>query len=74
MIIHISYVLEDFPVSVNGVSAVFMQFIIAWHWGTLLLVLFWYIYDPFTVSQIILCVGDLVTHHTSQHKGITHFR
>ena len=32
-LIHFSYVLADFPVSVNGVSAAFTQFIIAWFGG-----------------------------------------
>ena len=73
-IIHFSYVLADFPVSVNGVSAAFTQFIIAW-FGELYYLFCCDIFMTLSLFHIksSLCVGDLVTHHTS-HIRVTHFR
>ena len=70
--IRFSYVLADFPVSVNDVSAAFTQFIIAWFGGLYYL----FCCDIFmTLSQlnkiIFLCGWSVTTSHTT-HKGDPH--
>ena len=72
-IIHFSYVLADFPVSVNGVSAAFTQFIIAWFGDSITCFVVIYLWPFHCFTKSSLCVGDLLPHHTP-HIRVTHFR
>ena len=72
-IIHFNYVLADFPVSVNGVSAAFMQFIIVWFGDSIICFVRIYSWPFHCYTKSSLWVGDLVTHHTP-HLRVTHIR
>ena len=72
-IIHFNYVLADFPVSVNGVSATFMQFIIVWFGDSIICFVRIYLWPFHCYTKSSLCVGDLVKHHTP-HLRVTHIR
>ena len=65
--------LAEFPVLVNGVSAVFTQFIIEQIGNSSFGFLRIYIWSFHMFTKSSLCVGDLLRHHTP-HLRLTNIR